>query len=86
LEKNEVVYVVGNLPELGAWNHNQAILMSQEHSSRRESLILSDNNSRGDFYSDNGDNAADDIFEKDGRIFSQKVALPSMQISSFDIL
>ncbi|XP_071557921.1 glycerophosphocholine phosphodiesterase GPCPD1 isoform X1 [Temnothorax nylanderi] len=76
LEKNEVVYVVGNLPELGAWNHNQAIQMSQEHSSRRESPIMLDNNSSGDFYNEDGDNAADGMFEEDGRIFSQKVALP----------
>lgn len=61
LEKNEVVYVVGNLPELGAWNHNQAVLMSQEHSSRRESPTLFDNNSSGDFYNDES-NAADSIF------------------------
>ncbi|XP_011162338.1 glycerophosphocholine phosphodiesterase GPCPD1 [Solenopsis invicta] len=76
LEKNEVVYVVGNLPELGAWNHNQAIQMTQEHSSPRESPILLDNSNSGDFYSEDGDNAADGIFEEDGRIFSQKVALP----------
>ncbi|XP_012538512.1 glycerophosphocholine phosphodiesterase GPCPD1 isoform X2 [Monomorium pharaonis] len=76
LEKNEGVYVVGNLPELGAWNHNQAILMTQENNSRRESPILLDNNSSGDFYSEDGENAADGIFEEDGRIFSQKVALP----------
>ncbi|XP_029676266.1 glycerophosphocholine phosphodiesterase GPCPD1-like [Formica exsecta] len=81
LEKNEVVYVVGNLPELGAWNHNQAILMSQEHSSRTESPALFDNNSSGDFYKDDGceSNATDSVFvgeEEDGRIFSQKVALP----------
>ncbi|XP_011145572.1 glycerophosphocholine phosphodiesterase GPCPD1 isoform X2 [Harpegnathos saltator] len=82
LEKNEVVYVVGNLPELGAWNHNQAILMSQEHSSRRESPIVFDNsNSSGEFYTEDGqDNAADSAFddekEEDGRVFSQKVALP----------
>lgn len=59
-----MVYVVGNLPELGAWNHNQAILMSQEHSSRGESPVLLDNNSSGDFYSEDGDNAADGIFEE----------------------
>lgn len=83
LEKNEVVYVVGNLPELGAWNHNQAILMSQEHNSRRESPALSDNNSSEDFYNDDGceGTATDSIFDseenfRDGRIFSQKVALP----------
>ena len=85
LEKNEVVYVVGNLPELGAWNHNQAVLMSQEHSSRRESPALFDNNSSGDFssgdYNDDGyeGNAADSVSDsegEDGRIFSQKIALP----------
>lgn len=64
LEKHEEVYVVGNLPELGAWNHNQAILMSQEHSSRRESPILLDNNNSGDFYNEDEDNAADGIFEE----------------------
>lgn len=65
MEKSEVVYVVGNLPELGAWNHNQAILMSQEHNSRRESPVALDSNSIGDFYSEeDGDNAADGIFEE----------------------
>ncbi|KAH0944792.1 hypothetical protein HN011_011606 [Eciton burchellii] len=78
LEKNEVVYVVGNLPELGAWNHNQAILLSQEHSSRRESPVSFDSNSSGEFYGNNGDNAADGIFNDETgeeRIFSAKVAL-----------
>lgn len=69
LEKNEVVYVVGNLPELGAWNHNQAVLMSQEHSSRRESPAVFDNNSRlsGDFYNDDEceDTATDRIFDNE---------------------
>lgn len=64
LEKNEVVYVVGNLPELGAWNHNQAILMSQEHSSRRESPMLFDSNSSSEFYSDDG-NAADGMCDNE---------------------
>ncbi|RLU18153.1 hypothetical protein DMN91_010396 [Ooceraea biroi] len=82
LEKNEVVYVVGNLPELGAWNHNQAILLSQEHNSRRESPVLFDSNSSGEFYSSDGDaadNAADGIFNDEAereRIFSEKIALP----------
>lgn len=67
LEKNEVVYVVGNVPELGAWNHNQAVLMSQEHNSRRESPALFDNNSSGDFYNDDRceDTAADSIFDSE---------------------
>lgn len=59
-----MIYVVGNLPELGAWNHNQAILMSQEHSNQRESPNLLENNSSGDSYSEDGDNAADSIFEE----------------------
>jgi len=47
---------------LGAWNHNQAILLSQEHSSRRESPVSFDSNSSGEFYGNDGDNAADGIF------------------------
>lgn len=59
--------MVGNLPELGAWNHNQAILMSQEHNSRRESPVLFDNNSSGDFYNDDGceGTATDSIFDSE---------------------
>ncbi|OAD57913.1 Glycerophosphocholine phosphodiesterase GPCPD1 [Eufriesea mexicana] len=80
LEKSEVLYVVGNLPELGAWNHNQAIQLSQEHGSR-DSPILFDSNSSAEFYSDDGhDNAGDNTFgdvdDENGQIFSQKVALP----------
>ncbi|KOC63791.1 Glycerophosphocholine phosphodiesterase GPCPD1 [Habropoda laboriosa] len=79
LEKNEVLYVVGNLPELGAWNHNQAIQLSQEHGSR-DSPVLFDNNSSREFYNDNGHNNAGDGFgdleDDGGQIFSQKVALP----------
>lgn len=56
------MYVVGNLPELGAWNHNQAIQLSQEHGSR-DSPIFFDSNSSGEFYSDDGhDNAGDNSF------------------------
>ncbi|XP_076755709.1 glycerophosphocholine phosphodiesterase GPCPD1 isoform X2 [Xylocopa sonorina] len=78
LEKTEVLYVVGNLPELGAWNHNQALQLSQEHGSR-DSPILFDSNSSGEFYNDDGHNAGDNLFGEDdegGQIFSQKVALP----------
>ncbi|CAL7946892.1 unnamed protein product [Xylocopa violacea] len=79
LEKTEVLYVVGNLPELGAWNHNQALQLSQEHGSR-DSPILFDSNSSGEFYNDDGhNNAGDNLFGDDdegGQIFSQKVALP----------
>ncbi|XP_076675092.1 glycerophosphocholine phosphodiesterase GPCPD1 isoform X6 [Andrena cerasifolii] len=80
LVKNEVLYVVGNLPELGAWNHNQAIQMTQECSSR-DSPMFFDSNSSGEGYSDDGhDNAGDHLFrdeaDEGGQIFSRKVALP----------
>ncbi|XP_076161631.1 glycerophosphocholine phosphodiesterase GPCPD1 isoform X2 [Ptiloglossa arizonensis] len=79
LEKSEVLYVVGNLPELGSWNHNQAIQMSQEPGSR-DSPMCFDSNSSGEYYSDDGrDNAAEmfrDEDDENGQIFSQKVALP----------
>ncbi|XP_029040573.1 glycerophosphocholine phosphodiesterase GPCPD1-like isoform X1 [Osmia bicornis bicornis] len=78
VEKNEVLYVVGNLPELGSWNHNQALQLSQEHGSR-DSPILFDSNSSGEFYSDDGhagDNLFGDVDDEGGQIFSQKVALP----------
>ncbi|KZC11953.1 Glycerophosphocholine phosphodiesterase GPCPD1 [Dufourea novaeangliae] len=78
LEKNEVLYVVGNIPELGAWNHNQAVQMSQEPGSR-DSPMFFDNNS-GEFYSDDVHDNAGEMFRdednEDGQIFSQKVALP----------
>lgn len=62
LVKNEVLYVVGNLPELGAWNHNQAIQMTQECGSR-DSPMFFDSNSSGEGYSDDGhDNAGDHLF------------------------
>ncbi|KAG7208839.1 hypothetical protein KM043_015026 [Ampulex compressa] len=76
LEKNEVLYVVGNIPELGAWNHNQAVQMTQEHGSQ-DSPLLFDSNGSGEFY--NEDDNAGDMFSdmnEGGRIFSQKVALP----------
>lgn len=51
---------MGNLPELGSWNHNQALQLSQEHGSR-DSPILFDSNSSGEFYSDDG-HAGDNLF------------------------
>nr|XP_012151100.1 PREDICTED: glycerophosphocholine phosphodiesterase GPCPD1-like isoform X2 [Megachile rotundata]XP_012151102.1 PREDICTED: glycerophosphocholine phosphodiesterase GPCPD1-like isoform X2 [Megachile rotundata] len=78
LEKNEVLYVVGNLPELGAWNHNQAVQLSQEHGSR-DSPTLFDSNSSAEFYSDDGhagENLFGDVDDEDGQTFSQKVSLP----------
>ncbi|XP_017875256.1 glycerophosphocholine phosphodiesterase GPCPD1-like isoform X2 [Ceratina calcarata] len=79
LEKNEVLYVVGNLPELGSWNHNQAFQLTQEHDSR-DSPVLIDSNSSGEFYNDDVHDNAGNFFGEDddegGQIFSQKVQLP----------
>ncbi|XP_011506592.1 PREDICTED: glycerophosphocholine phosphodiesterase GPCPD1-like [Ceratosolen solmsi marchali] len=84
LEKNDVVFVVGNLPELGAWNHNQAIQLTRENDGT-DSPTVFDNNSSADFadlYGNSSDgldfmgNSASDNSEG-GQIFSQKIALPS---------
>ncbi|XP_035718049.1 glycerophosphocholine phosphodiesterase GPCPD1-like isoform X2 [Vespa mandarinia] len=79
LEKNECLYVVGNLPELGAWNHNQAIQMFQEHNAQDASLLFDSKNNTTECYSnDKPTEAGDNIYhEIDKRqTFSQKVALP----------
>ncbi|XP_014215845.1 glycerophosphocholine phosphodiesterase GPCPD1-like isoform X2 [Copidosoma floridanum] len=81
LEKNAVVFVVGNLPELGAWNHNQAIPLTCE-SNGNESPQHHDNSSDyTEFYANlnNGSEGVDSAAEShdEGRIYSQKVALPA---------
>lgn len=85
LEKNDVVFVVGNLPELGAWNHNQAIQLARENDGT-DSPTVFDNNSSTDFAdlygnsSDGLDSMGNNTFEHSndgGQIFSQKIALPS---------
>ncbi|KAF7384298.1 hypothetical protein HZH66_012548 [Vespula vulgaris] len=78
LEKNECLYVVGDLPELGAWNHNQAIQMFEEHTAQDASAVSKNS---GYYNIDNVDNttdAGDNIYHEieKGQIFSQKVALP----------
>ncbi|XP_031779389.1 glycerophosphocholine phosphodiesterase GPCPD1 isoform X2 [Nasonia vitripennis] len=87
LEKNDVVFVVGNLPELGAWNHNQAIQLTKEHSGTDEaSPAAFENNGSSDFtdFYGNSCDGADSVgdcsaenSEEGGRIFSQNIALPS---------
>ncbi|KAJ8665725.1 hypothetical protein QAD02_007387 [Eretmocerus hayati] len=85
LEKNDVVFVVGNLPELGAWNHNQAIQLTKENDGS-ESPPAFDNNSSAEFNDlygnstdglDSGRDHTSEDSEDEGRIFSQKVALPA---------
>ncbi|KAL7304085.1 hypothetical protein TKK_0003546 [Trichogramma kaykai] len=86
LEKNDVVFVVGNVPELGTWNHNQAVQLAKE-SNGPDSPIRFDNNgtsSAADNYGNSEDGV--DAFENnhfsdeknidEGHIFSQKVSLP----------
>ncbi|XP_044014465.1 glycerophosphocholine phosphodiesterase GPCPD1-like isoform X1 [Aphidius gifuensis] len=79
LEKNEFVYVVGNLPELGAWNHNQAIQLHLEHpESPQNSPDFENNKSVNAFNADN-DEASNKLFnekEKDEKIYSVKLSLP----------
>ncbi|KAK0094272.1 hypothetical protein PV326_011363 [Microctonus aethiopoides] len=78
LEKNELVYVVGNLPELGAWNHNQAIQLHQEHNHHNERSTPLDNDDL--FHGDGNSKASDGLFDKEedgGRNFSVNVSLPS---------
>ncbi|XP_066597768.1 glycerophosphocholine phosphodiesterase GPCPD1 isoform X2 [Prorops nasuta] len=75
VEKNEVLYVVGNLPELGSWNHSQAIQLTQEHSSS-DSPVLYDSNSSKEYLEDESDNLLYNSKES-GQLFSEKVELPT---------
>lgn len=75
LEKNECLYVVGNLPELGTWNPNQAIQMFQEYNAQN----VSDGKSKSelcdaDACAEAGDGICNEIDK--GQIFSQKITLP----------
>ncbi|XP_043276191.1 glycerophosphocholine phosphodiesterase GPCPD1-like isoform X2 [Venturia canescens] len=79
LDKNDCVYVVGNIPELGAWNHNQAIQLPQERQNPTSKLF--DGNNCGDvlFNDDGQDAASDGLLEEEtegGRIFSRTISLP----------
>ncbi|KAL2719446.1 glycerophosphocholine phosphodiesterase GPCPD1 isoform X4 [Vespula squamosa] len=78
LEKNECLYVVGNLPELGAWNHNQAIQMFKEHNPQDASLLFNSKNDSDYYNIDKPTDAGDNIHHEtdNGQTFSQKVALP----------
>ena len=53
---------MGNVPELGAWNHNQAVQLTQENSSSNSPILFDSNSSgeSGDIYEDanaSGENA-----------------------------
>ncbi|XP_063972976.1 glycerophosphocholine phosphodiesterase GPCPD1-like isoform X1 [Diachasmimorpha longicaudata] len=80
LAKNEFVYVVGNLPELGAWNHNQAIQLHQETSgdSPGHSTAFEGNQS-DELFNEDGNSASELRFDEteEGRIFSTKISLPT---------
>ncbi|CAD6227564.1 GSCOCG00001248001-RA-CDS [Cotesia congregata] len=76
LEKSDFVYVVGNLPELGAWNHNQAIQLHQENNPSPTNSTPFENSE--DTFSNDG--ASDNLFcdsKQNDRVFSLKISLPT---------
>ncbi|XP_074108367.1 glycerophosphocholine phosphodiesterase GPCPD1 isoform X1 [Cotesia typhae] len=76
LEKSDFVYVVGNLPELGAWNHNQAIQLHQENNPSPPNSTPFENSE--DTFSN--DDASDNLFsdsKQNDRVFSLKISLPT---------
>lgn len=54
LARNENVYVVGNVPELGSWNHTESIQLQSENSNSN-SPELSENNDGGSSGDTNND-------------------------------
>ncbi|XP_011302442.1 glycerophosphocholine phosphodiesterase GPCPD1 isoform X2 [Fopius arisanus] len=81
LKKNEFVYVVGNLSELGAWNHNQSIQLHQETSGDSPGHSTAfESNQMDELFNEEGNSASDLRLEdetEEGRIFSTKVSLPA---------
>ncbi|XP_058804973.1 glycerophosphocholine phosphodiesterase GPCPD1-like isoform X2 [Phymastichus coffea] len=84
LEKNDVVFVVGNLPELGAWNHNQAIQLTKENDGTDSPTGFENNGTSefADFYGNSSDGLdsfgnGDSEHSDEGQVFSQKITLPS---------
>ncbi|XP_012262192.2 glycerophosphocholine phosphodiesterase GPCPD1-like isoform X2 [Athalia rosae] len=81
LEKNELVYVVGNLSEIGAWNHNQAIQLPQERPTVDDTSKFEANNSS--YRVGHGDECGGDspsIFNEeddDVPVYSQTISLPT---------
>ncbi|XP_043480117.1 glycerophosphocholine phosphodiesterase GPCPD1-like [Leptopilina heterotoma] len=80
LAKNENVYVVGNVPELGSWNHTEAIPLQSENS-HSNSPELSENNDGGSLGDTNNDqnSSRDNLLNEpdEGQIFSQTIELPT---------
>ncbi|XP_051167011.1 glycerophosphocholine phosphodiesterase GPCPD1-like isoform X2 [Leptopilina boulardi] len=80
LAKNENVYVVGNVPELGTWNHIEAVQLQSEKNSNSNSPVLFDNNDggSGDVFDDQNASRENLVNEPDeGQIFSQNIELPT---------
>lgn len=66
LAKNENLYVVGNIDELGAWNHNQAVQLQPENSSSNSPVVFDNNDGgSGDVYSDENDSRENLVNESD---------------------
>lgn len=55
---------MGNLPELGAWNHNQAIQMFQENNTQDASLLFDSKNNSECYSSDNPTEAGDNVYHE----------------------
>lgn len=61
LEKNDVVFVVGNLPELGAWNHNQAVQLTKDNDGNDSPMVFDNNSSASADFTDFYGNSSDGI-------------------------
>lgn len=59
------MYVVGNLPELGAWNHNQAIQLHQEHTYTTNPTIPLETNYNDETFNGNDDSASNNLFDQE---------------------
>lgn len=58
MEKTDVVFVVGNLPELGAWNHNQAIQLTRENDGSDSPSVFENSSSDfADYYGNSRDSS-----------------------------
>ncbi|XP_046466524.1 glycerophosphocholine phosphodiesterase GPCPD1 isoform X1 [Neodiprion pinetum] len=80
LEKNELVYVVGNLPELGAWNHNQAIQLPRELTAGDAAMFDTNNSSYHIEHGDERESIAGSMFDNgddEAPVYSQTICLPT---------
>lgn len=73
VEKNEIVYVVGNLPELGAWNHNQAIQLTQENDKSESPTVFDSNSSSNEIGSEDGQHCfGDSVYNESNELVAKE--------------